>query len=145
MTMILGLAAISYCRPEWFSDLGNPSLKGFVETQLLSVLGVIVTITLASAASLHLELNRLEDDTGEGFSEARWATKAYAYLLIALFGVAMALVVAKPLLATDAHWQAAFNGASIIIIALNGMALIDLTSAVFAIPSKRKAASGQST
>ena len=137
LAMTAGVAAISVFNPAWLSDCGNPSLKLFVEGQLLSVLGVIVTITLASAASLHLELNRLEDDTGENFKEARKATKRYSFLLIALFGIAMALVVTKPLLALEPTLQAGFNGFAIIIIVLNGMALLDLTAAVFAIPAKK--------
>ena len=135
LTIAIGL--ISCAHPQWISDQ-NDFLKGFVNHELLSVLGVIVTITLASAASLHLELNRLEDSTSEGFDEARLATKAYAYLLIGLFGLALALVILKPLLATNDHLEALFNGVAILIIALNILAWIDLTSAVFAIPADRK-------
>lgn len=137
MTLTLAIGIISCAQPQWLSDQ-NGFLKGFVNHELLAVLGVIVTITLASAASLHLELNRLEDTTSEEFSEARFATRAYAYLLIALFAFALALVVLKPLLAANEHWEAAFNGAAIWIISLNILAWIDLTGAVFAIPSDRK-------
>ena len=135
LTLAIGL--ISCARPEWISD-ENEILKALVSHELLAILGVIVTITLASAASLHLELNRLEDSFSESFEEARFATKAYAYLLITLFAGALVLVTLKPLLATDSHWQAAFNGAAIWIIALNILAWLDLTSAVFAIPPDRK-------
>lgn len=106
--------------------------------ELLAVLGVIVTITLASAANLHLEFNRLEEAFGEGFDAARAATKAYAYLLIGLFILALALVVLKPVLANTIHAQAVFNGAGILIIALNILALMDLTSAVFSIPPDKR-------
>jgi hypothetical protein len=51
MTGILG--ALSFCHSSWLSD-DNTFLKNFVNQELLAVLGVIVTITLASAASLHL-------------------------------------------------------------------------------------------
>lgn len=136
--MALGIVAISQYEPLWLSDYGNPLLKDFVDHQMLSVLGVIMTITLASAASLHLELNRLEEQTGEGFPEARKATKGYAFLLIVLFGVALALVITKPLFAEEWSEQALFNGGAILIIALNGLALLDLTSAVFAIPAMKR-------
>ena len=43
----------------------NPFLKGFVNPKLLSFLGVIVTITLASAANLHIELNKIEEAAGK--------------------------------------------------------------------------------
>lgn len=136
MILTLAIGLISCAHPQWLSD-NNAFLKGFVNHELLAVLGVIVTITLASAASLHLELNRLEDATNENFSEARTATKAYAYLLIALFALALVLVVLKPLLAINAHLEAAFNGTAIWIITINILSLMDLTGAVFAIPANR--------
>lgn len=134
--LIIGIGIVSWCHPAWLSD-ENEFLKGFMNHELLAVLGVIVTITLASAANLHLEFNRLEEAFEEGSSVARAATKGYAYLLIVLFVLALALVVLKPVVATSDHWQAAFNGAGILIIAINVLSLMDLTSAVFAIPADR--------
>lgn len=135
--LIIGIGVISWCDPFWLSDK-NAFLKEFMNHELLAVLGVIVTITLASAANLHLEFNRLEDAFGESFPEARSATKNYAYLLIALFVIALALVVLKPIVAHGLHLQAAFNGAGIVIIALNVLALLDLTIAVFEISPDRR-------
>lgn len=130
------ISVVSCAKPEWLSD-SNSFLKGFVNQEMLSVLGVIVTITLASSANLHLELNRIEDKTGEHFPEARYANKAYAYLLIFLFFCALLLASTKPIIATNEKLQAAFNGAAIWMIILNILALLDLTSAVFAIPANR--------
>lgn len=135
LTIGIGIASCTY--PEWLSDK-NDFLKGFLNHELLAVLGVIVTITLASAANLHLEFNRLEDKFGESFNEARAATKAYAYFLIVLFVTALMLVVLKPIVAETEFWQSIFNGAGILIIALNVLSLLDLTSAVFAIPANKK-------
>ena len=135
--LTLAIGIISCAHPQWLSD-DNSFLKGFVNHELLSVLGVIVTMTLAWPARLHLELNRMEDGTGEEFKEARSATKAYAYLLIGLFTVSLALVVLKPLLAINQNLEAVFNGGAILIIALNILSWLDLTGAVLAIPSDRK-------
>lgn len=137
ITLIIGIAVVSWYDPVWLSDR-NTFLKEFMNHELLAVLGVIVTITLASAANLHLEFNRLEDAFGEAFPEARSATKGYAYLLIALFVMALALVVLKPIIACSLHAQAVFNGAGIVIIALNILALLDLTIAVFEISPDRR-------
>lgn len=131
------MATISWYKTCWLSDQ-NKFLANFVNHELLAVLGVIVTITLASAASLHLELNRLEDDHDEGFEEARSATKLYAYLLIWLFLFAIALVIVKPIAAITPLFEAIFNSVAIFIIVLNVMALMDLTSAVFEIPARRR-------
>lgn len=131
--LTIGIATLSACQPHWISD-DNSFLKEFIGQDLLSVLGIIVTITLASTANLHLQFNRLEDTFGEAFKEARNATKAYAYLLIGLFFLSLVLVVLKPVLAQDKHWEAAFNGSGIIIVALNILSLMDIIGAVFAIP-----------
>lgn len=135
--LILLIGIVSWCAPELISD-DNSFLEGFVNHELLAFLGIIVTITLASAANLHLELNRLEDSTGEQFDEARSATRAYAYLLIGLFAFGLLLVVLKPILSFSEHWEAGLNGAAIVIIALNILALMDLTGAVFRIPADRR-------
>lgn len=135
--LILGLGATSYLWPTYLSD-ANTFLKGFVNQELLSLLGVVVTITLASSASLHLELNRLENETGEPFSEARWATKAYARLLIGLFVAAVALVILKPIFAKTDILQAGFNSVAIVIIVLNVLSMADLVLAVFDIPPDKR-------
>ena len=49
----------------WVLADTNAFLKGFVNPKLLSLLGVIVTITLASAANLHIELNKIEEAAGK--------------------------------------------------------------------------------
>lgn len=135
--LTIGIVISSCAYPAWLSDQ-NTFLKGFMNHELLAVLGVVVTITLASAANLHLEFNRLEDEFEEGFAEARSATKGYAYLLIALFVLALCLVVLKPIVAVNPNLESLFNGAGILIIAVNILSLADLTSAVFAIPPDKR-------
>lgn len=51
---------ISLVKP-WVFDDTNSFLKGFVNHEFLGFMGVIVTITLASAANLFIELNKLEE------------------------------------------------------------------------------------
>lgn len=131
------LVWISFCRPYLLSDQ-NDFLAGFVTHELLSVLGVIVTITLASAASLHLEFNRLEDEYGEAFQDARDATRNYAFMLIGLFAAALALVIFKPIMVEGRWIEALFNSGAIIIVVLNIMALFDITYAIFQIPAKER-------
>lgn len=134
VALSLGLATVSALWPCYLSDDGNSFLKNFVNQELLSFLGVIVTITLASAANLHLEFNRLQDRTREGFPEARSAVKAYAILLMVLFAGAFVLVILKPLFASDHITNAGFNSVAIVIVALSILSLADLTLAIFRIP-----------
>ena len=136
IALIVVLTAASICRPLLLTDTGNPFLKDFVNQELLAFLGVIVTITLASAANLHLEFNRLESLTKETFVEARRAIKAYAILLLWLFGIAFALVVLKPIVAISPTINAAFNSGAIVIVVLNILSLADLTMAIFRIRPK---------
>lgn len=141
--MIGVLIETSLNRPEWLSDEGNSFLKSFVTHELLSVLGVIVTITLASAANLHLEFNRMENDLEESFLDARTSIKAYAVMLILLFAVALMLTIAKPVVAQTDVCSAFFNSGAITIVVLNLMALADLTMAVFAIPPTARLTNGK--
>lgn len=128
------LISASICAPYYLSDDGNSFFKGFVTWELLSFLGVVVTITLASAANLHLELNKLEERTRESFKEARVAVRQSASSLLALFVAAFVLVMVKPTLASP-HWNAGVNAVAILIVLFNLAVLTDLTMAVFRIPA----------
>ena len=119
----------------WVLADTNPFLKGFVNHKLLSLLGVIVTITLASAANLHIELNKIEEAAGKSaFVNTRVSIKRSARWLIASLIVAVLVVLIKPLVAPDpvVHQTAAslLNGAALLIILADILVLIDLTQAV---------------
>jgi len=128
------LLSISFCQPTLIND-ENQFLKEFVSEQLLSTLGIILTVTLASAASLHLELNKIEDETGKPFLRTRQSVRRSAYSLLVLFAVATVLVMVKPLLPPAPVNRAVANAGAILIIYFNLSVLYDLTRAVFKIPS----------
>lgn len=129
------LLAASACSPFLLSDAGNAFLAGFVRQDLLSILAVIVTITLASAGNLHLELNKLQDRTGSPFVHTRRAVRSSAYSLICIFAVAGILVIVKPMLGPDDHATAACNSLAIVLVLFSLHVLLDLTRTVFAIPA----------
>lgn len=118
--------------PSLLSDQ-NEFLEGFVNHEFLNILGVIVTITLASSANLHLTLNQIEErhQTKNAFLETRGGVRSAAYALIVLFVVALLLVVAKPLLATAEWSETIFNGSALLVIVWNVLILIALMEAVF--------------
>jgi len=125
----------------WVLADTNPFLKGFVNHKLLSLLGVIVTITLASAANLHIELNKIEEAAGQsGVVNTRVSIKRSARWLIASLIVAVLVVLIKPLVAPDpvVHQTAAslLNGAALLIILADILVLIDLTQAVARVRSQ---------
>src|SRR5262245_876498 len=82
----------------WTLSDQNTFLKGFINHELLAVIGVIVTITLASAANLHLQLNIIEERVGQRvFSSTKGAVRRSAYSLIWMLLLALVLVVVKPM------------------------------------------------
>jgi len=130
------LLSISFAQP-WMLNDNNGFLRGFVNQELLATLGFILAVTLASSASLHLELNKLQDDTGLPFTRTRTAVRRSAYSLLVLFAGAVVLVIAKPLLPAKPPSAALANSAALLIIYFNLMVLYDLTRTVFAIPTAK--------
>jgi hypothetical protein len=129
----LAYLAVCFTAPWALSDC-NSFLKGFVDEDLLSVLGVIVAITLASAANIHLEFNKIEDRAQqEILMNTRRALKRAAHSLLILFCCAVMVVVAKPLLPSTQIAQALVNGLALLIVLFNVLVLIDLTRLVFRI------------
>ena len=128
------LLAISFWHTQFLSDQ-NSFLKNFVADQLLATLGFILTVTLASAASLHLELNKIEDATSKLFTRSRVSIRRSAYSLLVMFAVGTILVIVKPLLPSEPINSAIANTIAILIIYFNLSVLHDLTRTVFAIPS----------
>jgi hypothetical protein len=126
----------SIMRPELLSDR-NDFLHNFVNHELLALLGIIMTITLASAAALHLEFNKIEESyKHRGLTKTRTNVHRGAYLLIILFLFSVALVVAKPLLPSTSEWQSIVNGVAIVVVIVNALVLLDLTQLTFAIEPK---------
>ena len=130
---------LSLCCPWLLSD-NNTFLKNFVNHEMLSFLGVIVTITLASAANLHLELNKIEEKLKEViFHRTRDSIKKSAYWLLALLSLAIILTITKPLLCGGAIANSLVNSAALLIILFNVLTLVDITNTVFALgPQIRK-------
>ena len=135
MAIAASLLSASAFAPYLLSDSGNGFLMGFVNQELLSMLGVISTITLAAAGNLHLEINKLEDRTGLEFLATRRAVKASAYSLIGAFAFSGILVVVKPMLGSNDRATAASNSLAIVATLFSLFVLIDLTRTTFRIPA----------
>jgi hypothetical protein len=123
---------ISVCHPAALSDV-NSFLKQFVNHEFLNIIGIIVAITTASAANVHLELRRLEAmyKFKDGFERTRNEVKRGAFALIVLFGSGVVLVVIKPLLPQNEHMMALINGAALLIILWNILVLWALVGLAF--------------
>lgn len=132
--MITATAAwivLSVAAPWVLSDQ-NGFLKDFVGSEMLGFLGVVVTITLASTATLHFELNRLETVAQKrGFPKTRLALRRSAMWLIGMLFIAVALSVAKPWIGSSNIATSMANGGALLIVLFNILVLIDLTQMAF--------------
>lgn len=135
LIVLAGLVlACAIAAPDILSD-SNKFMSDFVGPEFLGVLGVILAITLASSAQLHLEFNKIEESYGaRGLTKTRGSVRQDTYALIFLFALGIAIVVFKSLLASQLWSQTIFNGFAIIVVVANVLLLVDLTRTTFAIP-----------
>ena len=127
------LIAVTVLRPEIMSD-NNRFLKEFVNSNILAILGVLLTITLASAAQIHLALNEVESKIGHSFlHKTRTGVHGAAYWLIWLFILSVLVVFLKPYFYSSLYWQSFFNGAAVFILFWMVLIMSSLMKLVFAI------------
>lgn len=123
--------------PKAFSD-ENAFLAGFVNHEFLSFMGVIVTITLASAANLFVELTKLEErHNKELFPSTKTDVRHSAYALIGALVAAVVVVIAKPWLSVlGDRGEAAANCAAIGVMAFAILLMVDLVQSAFGLDPK---------
>ncbi len=134
--LIAAATVVTVCaiyNPSYLSDK-NDFLHEFINREFLSLLGIIITITLASAANLHLEFNKIEERFNRrGLTKTRRGVTQGAYYLIGLFLLSVVIVVVKPLAPQTDTAQALFNGAALVVLLWNVLILLELTQLAFAI------------
>ncbi len=133
VTMV-SLIIISIVEPKYLSDK-NEFLKNFVNHEFLNILGVILAITLASVANIHLAFNRIEEKYRKKGSlvKSRGNLKKATYWLIALFIIGGIVVIIKPVATSSDVSVAIFNSISLVILLWHVLILIVLTELVFCI------------
>lgn len=125
------MVAVLCTYPEALGDQ-NAFLDGFVNHEFLSFMGVIVSITLASAANIHIELRKKEKEAGEEFfRKTKTAVRLSAYSLICALCLSVLLVIAKPLLPEHGSWRAIANIGAIAIILWGILVILDITKLAF--------------
>ena len=101
----------------------------------MPVLGVILAITLASTAQLHLEFNKIEERAGKRILiKSRAGISGATYMLIWLFFASAMLVVIKPIVCDSERAQAICNSLGVFLLVFNIVILIEITQAAFSIP-----------
>lgn len=124
----LFLVAIVIKEPYLVSDQ-NKLLKEFVSDPLLSFMGLIVTITLASTANIHLILRKMEKDAGREFlTGTKRAVRRSAFSLIWALVLSIILVTIKGSIPTSHDTAIAAINSLAILTCLGGISVIlDIT------------------
>lgn len=115
----------------------NKFLEAFVTFEILNILAVIVTVTLASVAHIHITLNRifkkLFRNTPNGIKKIQSVRKEInqnAWFLMLLFGACCLLLFVKG--ACEYIWiKSLTNGLASVILLANILVLYDIHSTIY--------------
>jgi len=131
------IIALSVCSPSILTD--NEFLKGFVTHEILGMLGVIMTISITTIATIHIWFNELEAKHGKRvFSGARREINQSALVFIGLFVTQLFVLIFKSLhiFTVNPTAQSLFVGVSILLLLASVMTLIDIMNVVKALTPK---------
>lgn len=128
--------SVSVCYPRLF--LENNFLENFITFEVLNVLAVILTVTLASVANIHLSLNRIvraafrDREKGEHFaSQVRKEINQNSWVLLFLFAASCVILFIKGHFENNGAALAVTNALMIIVIAAHLFVLYDIYSTVY--------------
>ena len=112
----------------------NHFLQNFINHELLNILAIIMTVTAASVANIHLVFNRAEETIKKPnyFGGARKEINEGFWCLIVLFLVAIIALIIRSSFIGDLFWVSLLNGLGLVILLMYILVLIDITTAVFA-------------
>ncbi len=138
MIAISGIVvSLSVCMPAILAK--NEFLVGFINQEILNIMAVIMTISIASIATIHIWFNELEDKHGKKvFGAARREINQAAFYFIALFLLQLLLLVVRslPIFHESEVALSLFNGASLLLLLASVMTLWDIMGVVRALTPK---------
>ena len=118
-------ASASLCRPTLLAD--NEFIKGFLAHDVLPIMAIIMTIAIASVATIHIWFNELEAKAEKKvFGEARREINHDAQLLIWLFLAEFIFLVIRAYFDGSELAISFFNGAAIVVFLASVVSLIDI-------------------
>lgn len=128
--------AISAHYPNFIAEEKDKFLTEFVRSYFLPFLGFVVTITLTSVTSLHLEVNRLEDRKGQSFPKTKRSICLSGFSLIISLFIGLAIVISELFIGHDDPICSSLLFVwAVLVILFDICVLWDLTKAIFTIPS----------
>lgn len=109
----------------------NKFLTDFIEDQILNILAVIMTISIASIATIHIWFNELESKHDKKvFGQARREVNQSATIFIGLFVAEVALLIVRSFFDGNDIAISIFNGAAMLILLGSVFTLADLMGVV---------------
>lgn len=144
--MIKFIIIIAYSLFVAVATVANPSflaINKFVDDlatyELLNILGLILTITLASIVHIHFEISRIvariyskKLEIGQAkATEARLELNSSAWYLVGSFGSAVILLTIKSEMLENLYWRSGLNGLAIGTLFLMVMIMYDIHRSIF--------------
>jgi hypothetical protein len=130
------VGAMVVCQPTWLAD--NEFLKSVMTHELLGLLVVILTITFASVANIHLAITRMVSSAGQNRDAANESARGIrreinsnAWTIFAAFIVAVGSLLWKGAFPHNVFIVAASHAIGLIVIMVNVLILHDIYRAIF--------------
>lgn len=139
VAFLLFCAVSTVSRPEFLAK--NAFLEDFLNHEILALLAVILVITFASVANIHLALNRItlrafkgREAFGLQASEpVRREINSSAWLLFWGFVACVLFLIVKGTMSGNIYVVSAMNGLALTVLLLNIVVFYDIYKAIFAI------------
>jgi hypothetical protein len=130
MIVLAGVfVAMSVCVPHVLAE--NQFLIGFINHEILGIMAVIMTISIASIATIHIWFNELEEKHGKTvFGKARREINQAAFTMIWLFVGQLALLIIRSLFLQSIIVVSLFNGGSLLLLLASVITLLDVMGTV---------------
>ena len=132
------LSGMVICKPHWLAD--NVFLQQFVNHEAIALMAVILTVTLASVANIHLALNRMVMKKFKDNAEIKAASATVkremrdnAWLIFWGFTLTFVLLLIKGLNDENLIVLASINGIVVWTIFLFIACMFDIYQVVFGI------------
>jgi magnesium-transporting ATPase (P-type) len=134
LIVLAGLfVGMSICDPGILAK--NKFLEGFINQEVLSIMAVIMTISIASIATIHIWFNELEDKHGKKvFGAARREINQAAFYFIGLFLAQLLCLIVRSLPIFGGETSVSlFNGGALLLLLCSVLTLADIMGVVRAL------------
>lgn len=128
--------SIAHCDPYILNDK-NEFFKDFGGYNLITTLGIIITINISLITSLLLEIKKIEDSKGAPvFRETRKSLKHDSYAMIIIIILSLILPIIKLALPAESYWSLVANGTKILLFEIIIFIMADVVMTIFNLSEK---------